>query len=609
MSNLQDIQFVDQAQLKQVMLANAEKADKRFAKKTDIEAFVKAEDLGAVANLDVVAEDNLSEALAQKVNDKYTKNEVYTKAEVEALIDAEVGELGALASLDVVTESELGDAVKNRINDTYTKNEVYARTETYTKDEVDTIITNKVAATYKAAGSIAFADLPVASAENLGFVFNINEAFTADERFVDPVGSFPAGTNVAVVTTGENGYAFDVLTGFVDLTDYVKFEDIEVASSAQVQDIIDSIYPGMDTNDDPEVAEFVLSSNNSLYEITSYLEDPEVTTVVAKFNDDITIPDRTDGKVTTTFIPAGKTVELDLNGHTLDVDSYAMYVNGGTLVIKDDTGEGKIVTRRLDATYPAVMVVTGKCIMESGLIDTTQVEVPEGHNNYMYGVVCSSDGIFEMNGGEIRTYDAACISITNGTAAGYGAKFIIGGDSKLVTTAGAAIYLADNKDVVVKDNAIIEGGIIARMGNIEVKDNAQVINHHEPEEIYDFGKYICQSGTAAVKEAILGLAGCYKTNTDDNDMDITISGNATVTSTNGAAVAIARLDTKYDQQVRVNIEDSSKLECAAGAELIKVYEYDELAALATASGKTLPAKSVNSDVVITVDGEQFYPTI
>ena len=607
MSEIKDFEFVSQSQLKQVMLANAEKADGRFAKKTDLDAFVKDADLGDLANLDVVTEDILSDELQAKINDTYSQNEVYTKAEVDDAIDGALDELGALSTLDEVTETELSAAVKNRINDTYTKSEVYARTETYTKDEVDNIINAKVTATYKAAGSIAFDELPTPSAENLGFVFNINESFTTDSRFVDPEGTFPAGTNVAVVTIGDNGYAFDVLTGFVDLSEYVRFDDITLASSAQIQDIIDSIYPGMDNDDDPSVADFVLSSNNSIGEIANYLADENVTTVKAKMNGDITIPDRDDGKVSTVFVNAGKTVELDLNGKEFNVDSYAFYVNGGTLKISDSTGTGKITTRRLNATYTAIMVAAGKCEMDSGLIDTTDVEVPEGSNNWTYGITVSGDGIVDVTGGHIKTTDAACLSITNGTAAGEGAQFIVGGDAVLETVAGAAIYLADEKSVIVKDDATILGGIIARMGDFEIKGNAQVINNNLEEDLYDFGSYICTSGTGCMRDAVLGLVGCYKTKTASNELRINISENARVTANIGSAVAIARLDNKYDQVVRVDIADSSKLASAEGYDNIRVYEYDELAAMATASGKNLGEHKVESDVIITADGAQVYP--
>ena len=43
----------------------------------------------------------------------------------------------------------------------------------------------------------------------------------------------PAGTNVAVVQAGED-YKYDVLAGFVDLSGYVKAEDVEEITAEEI---------------------------------------------------------------------------------------------------------------------------------------------------------------------------------------------------------------------------------------------------------------------------------------------------------------------------------------------------------------------------------------
>lgn len=67
---------------------------------------------------------------------------------------------------------------------------------------------------YKPAGSLLFANLPTPSADILGFVYNITDAFTTDARFVEGAGTeCAAGTNVAVVNTGTSQspvYKFDI---------------------------------------------------------------------------------------------------------------------------------------------------------------------------------------------------------------------------------------------------------------------------------------------------------------------------------------------------------------------------------------------------------------
>lgn len=72
---------------------------------------------------------------------------------------------------------------------------------------------------YTAAGSVAFANLPAPSASNVGQVYNVTDAFTTDDRFLEGADkAYPAGTNVGIVENG--GYFYDVLGGFVDTSNF-----------------------------------------------------------------------------------------------------------------------------------------------------------------------------------------------------------------------------------------------------------------------------------------------------------------------------------------------------------------------------------------------------
>lgn len=73
---------------------------------------------------------------------------------------------------------------------------------------------------YTPAGSMAFANLPTPSADTLGNVYNVTDAFTTDSRFLEGADkAYPAGTNVGVVQSGSS-YYFDVLGGFVDTSNF-----------------------------------------------------------------------------------------------------------------------------------------------------------------------------------------------------------------------------------------------------------------------------------------------------------------------------------------------------------------------------------------------------
>lgn len=355
-----------------------------------------------------------------------------------------------------------------------------------------------------------------------------------------------------------------------------------------------------------EKAHANVSDPSSFVEIANALNEAEDGIVYAELDVDVTIPKREDGRITTTAIGEGKTLNLDLNGHNVDVQAYAFYVNGGVLNISDSTGNGVIKTHVPDKAYPAIMVTTGGvCNMDSGKIDTTELDpdAPEGSVNWMYGVVCSGDGVFNMTGGEIILDSASGISITNGTASGEGAQFIISGNSRITSNNCAAVYLADNKKVVIKDNAVVTGGIVARMGDIEILDNAVVTGSANPEPLAD---QVMLSGVCAPSAAVLALTGIYKSDLG-NDLSINVAKSAKLKSLVGNGLEIATINTKYDQKADVVIDSSSSVD--APGSVWKVYNHDELAELVAESGRTLAPETNSTDLTIKLDGSIVYPVL
>lgn len=101
----------------------------------------------------------------------------------------------------------------------------------------DTQIASKIGAVYKPVGSVAFADLPATpSVTELGNVYNVTDAFTADARFVEGENGkqYPAGTNVAVVEVDDD-YYFDALAGTVDLSNYATNDSVDSKVSTAIQ--------------------------------------------------------------------------------------------------------------------------------------------------------------------------------------------------------------------------------------------------------------------------------------------------------------------------------------------------------------------------------------
>lgn len=128
------------------------------------------------------------------------------------------------------------------INDTLeTKANV---SDVYTQTQTDQKIAAAISSTYKPSGSVEFASLPTPSADNLGNVYNVTDAFTAGASFIasEQGVEYPAGTNVAVVEV-EGQYYFDALSGFVDLTGYLTTTEAAetYATIAQLGNKVDKV--------------------------------------------------------------------------------------------------------------------------------------------------------------------------------------------------------------------------------------------------------------------------------------------------------------------------------------------------------------------------------
>ena len=119
------------------------------------------------------------------------------------------------------------DALESNLADNY-----------YNKTEID----SKITSVYKPGGSYAFASLPAASADTVGYVYDITDAFVTTEDFAEGAGhNYPAGTNVVVIeVAGEpTAYKYDVMSGFVDLSDYVTDEELteQLATKADASQV------------------------------------------------------------------------------------------------------------------------------------------------------------------------------------------------------------------------------------------------------------------------------------------------------------------------------------------------------------------------------------
>lgn len=160
----------------------------------------------------------------------YTESSAYDPAgsasdaqsAAQSYTDTQIG----LAKTELIGTSSTG-ATANTIKGAVDESKTYT----------DTQIASKIGAVYKPVGSVAFDDLPaIPSVTELGNVYNVTDAFTADARFVEGENGkqYPAGTNVAVVEVG-NDYYFDALAGTVDLSNYATNDSVDSKVSTAIQ--------------------------------------------------------------------------------------------------------------------------------------------------------------------------------------------------------------------------------------------------------------------------------------------------------------------------------------------------------------------------------------
>lgn len=209
--------------------ALAEKVKSDYALKTELSALSdKVDDLvtagGEPNKLEGVKVNGTALVIAEKMVDILIATGSANGTISVNKVDVAIKGLAALAFKAKVSQDDLDEALAAVLAgkaDSATTLAGYGITDAYTKEELNA----KISAVYKPAGSVAFADLPALAENVLGNVYNVTNAFTTTDSFVEGAGNkYPKGTNVVVVKSGED-YKFDVLAGFVDLSGKVDKED------------------------------------------------------------------------------------------------------------------------------------------------------------------------------------------------------------------------------------------------------------------------------------------------------------------------------------------------------------------------------------------------
>lgn len=146
--------------------------------------------------------------------------------------------------LDDVRTQELITEIMRRLRlkaDKATTLEGYGIEDTMTETEIKDYVDSRTTSAYHAAGNVAFDDLPTPAKLLWGNVYNVSDAFTTTEDFVEGAGKdYPAGTNVGVVKIGEGDdaeFKLDSFAGFIDLSGYLLRADLVAITSEQLAEM------------------------------------------------------------------------------------------------------------------------------------------------------------------------------------------------------------------------------------------------------------------------------------------------------------------------------------------------------------------------------------
>lgn len=210
--------------------------------------------LGTASALDVATSGNASANQVVKGNDSRLSDartpvsHTHTTSEI-----TDFPTLGTAAALDVATtgdasaqqvvrgnDSRLSDA-RTPVSHTHTLSEITDAGSAASKDStssvtagssdlvesgaVKTAIDNAISGAYKHAGTKTCAELisSLLIASNNGNVYNITDSGTTTADFIEGAGiPIRAGDNVGIAKVGDNTYKFDLLSGFIDTSNFVN---------------------------------------------------------------------------------------------------------------------------------------------------------------------------------------------------------------------------------------------------------------------------------------------------------------------------------------------------------------------------------------------------
>lgn len=264
-------------------------------------------------------------------------------------------------------------------------------------------------------------------------------------------------------------------------------------------------------------------------------------------------------------------------------------VAGGELTLN---GTGSIVSK----------ITNGKSVInvDAATVTIDGITIDCGDSTLAYAIYSENDATINIKSGIIKAATSAVA--TNNTTGG--ATINISG-GELYSSTSYAIYNAAQGDINITGGIV--QGINARMGNITIGGNAQIIATILNESNYDkIGEYFATSGVLFLGDTIAVVAGTYS-DTKGIDVNIKIKDNAFVNSEFRSAIGVYCVDTKAAANVNITV-DNGKNVITSDADAISVYNHEYIATGAAEAKRTYKPVGTSS-VVVNVDGFQVYPAV
>ena len=198
----------------------AQKQKELFQKKEAGKSLVENTEITKLGTVEENAQENIIEAVtlngeAVEVNGKAINLSVITGEEVDSKIGV------------AITNANVDGKIEAAITNANVDGKIAAAFE---EADIDGKIKTAVAGVYKVKGSVTLETLPTEGVEE-GHVYNVTEAFTTTDDFVEGAGvEYPAGTNVVYTESGK----WDCMAGTYDFSDFVKSSDIVEITEAEI---------------------------------------------------------------------------------------------------------------------------------------------------------------------------------------------------------------------------------------------------------------------------------------------------------------------------------------------------------------------------------------